>query len=149
MRKYWQAVNTNENLLSEFLEGLNTWMTPGETAEPPNPNDEFSNAINQQTSIGWRQLFNGRLSIEWSDLQDHRLASQPNHNDKRTGTTWAVGVISVIWKQWLILWETRNGTVHGHEDTRKIKDRAKATAEIHRIYKYRRTYLPRDQDLLN
>ena len=124
-------------------------MDPEATAAQPDPNDPFSDATNQQTAIGWRQLFNGRLSSEWTTMQDQHLANQHNRIEQRTGTTWATGVITVLWKQWFILWETRNGIVHGHDDeTRKIKDREKAEKDIHRIYKHRKTYLPRDDDLL-
>ena len=36
----------------------------------------LSRLIHSQTRIGWRQMFNGRFSQEWSNLQDAYLYCQ-------------------------------------------------------------------------
>lgn len=80
--------------------------------------------IIQQNTIGWRQLFNGRFSSEWSRVQEEyytRLRRQRNNNDRRTGLKWQTQLILEIWKQWLIVWKLRNEEIHGRDETTRIQ----------------------------
>ena len=55
----------------------------------------------QNRRIGWRQLINGRLSVEWSRLQDDhyvRIRSQRGMSDKHRGHRWQIKLILLIWK---------------------------------------------------
>ena len=53
----------------------------------------------EQNSIGWRQLFSGRFSIEWSKIQRQYYSKHRNKvgNKRRDGSQWQVKLIGVIW----------------------------------------------------
>jgi hypothetical protein len=109
----------------------------------------YSNLLHQQTQIGWRQLFNGRISTEWSRLQDDYLHKQGLHNKKTTGQLWATNILSSIWEEWHLVWTIRNAVIHGHDQTSRNRiQRIKAELEIRAIYDDRDLLLPADQDHL-
>jgi hypothetical protein len=77
------------------------------TSEPA-----FSTLIQNQTNIGWVQIFNGRLVDDWSRLQDEFLAT---HNDEFkldrrywTGAIWTRKLISLLWQAMRAQWDLRN-----------------------------------------
>eukprot|EP00957_Ditylum_brightwellii_P144758 11026448-Ditylum_brightwellii.AAC.1 len=45
--------------------------------------------IKQQTTIGWRQFFNGRVFKMWSDIQDQYLRDIKLHTQCSNGASWA------------------------------------------------------------
>ena len=99
--------------------------------------------------IGWCQLFNGRLSKEWSRLQDEHLHQQGLHDKKTTGLLWATTISSKIWEEWTLIWTIRNQVIHGHDLTSRLnKQRLEAETELHAIYDNRKLLLPADQDHL-
>jgi hypothetical protein len=109
----------------------------------------YSNLIHQQTQIGWRQLFNGRISTKWSRLQDDYFLKQGLHNKKTTGQLWATNIVSCIWEEWHLVWSIHNAVIHGHDQTsRNHIQRIKAELEICAIYEDRDLLLPADQDHL-
>ena len=76
--------------------------------------------IQQQNELGWQQLFLGRFSNEWSDLQDNFYAQKAAENEhtkqktkKQTGHRWQVALIGLLWDQWWVVWESRNKDLHG------------------------------------
>jgi hypothetical protein len=81
--------------------------------------------IQQQTAIGWRQLFNGRFSEQWRVIQEghlHRtLSDSTSPTGKITGALWQTKLILFIWKQWRLVWKLRNESLHG-KDTVEIYD---------------------------
>jgi hypothetical protein len=48
----------------------------------------YHTLIQQQSRIGWRQLFNGRISTEWARLQDDYLTDRGIRTAKKTGSLW-------------------------------------------------------------
>jgi hypothetical protein len=93
--------------------------------------------IHQQNEIGWQQLFLGRFTKEWADLQDNYYArKRAEQNDeenkktkKMTGHRWQVTIIGILWDQWWAVWESRNKDLHGAD----AKSRANAESrEVHR-----------------
>ena len=109
----------------------------------------YSTLIHQQTQIGWRQLFNGRISTEWSRLQNDYLHQQGLHNKKNTGQLWATNILSRIWEEWYLVWTIRNAVIHGHDQTGRNRiQRIEAEVEIRAIYDERELLLPADQDHL-
>jgi hypothetical protein len=81
-----------------LLTALEAWFTdtPANFSTYP---PQYSHLIQQQMQIGWRQLFNGRLSTEWSRLQDEHLHQQGLHNKKTTGLLWTTMILSKIWEE--------------------------------------------------
>jgi hypothetical protein len=99
--------------------------------------------------IGWRQIFNGRISTEWSLLQDQYLQDQKLYSAKNTGLLWAASLLTSLWDEWHLVWTIRNEVIHGHdESSRQRKQRASAEKELRAIYEDRELLLPADQDHL-
>jgi hypothetical protein len=131
-----------------LLTALEAWLTntPADFSQYPT---QYSHLIRQQTQIGWRQLFNGRLSTEWSRLQDEYLYQQGLHNKKTTGLLWATTILSKIWEEWTSIWNIRNQVIHGHDQTSRLNiQRLEAETELRAIYDERELLLPADQDHL-
>jgi hypothetical protein len=106
----------------------------------------YSNLIQQQTQIGWHQLFNGRISTKWSQLQDDDLLQQGLHNKKTTRQLWATNILSCIWEEWHLVWMTCNAVIHGHDQTsHNCIQQTEAELEICAIYNDRDLLLPADQ----
>ena len=85
--------------------------------------------------IGWRQLFNGRLTKEWAHLQQQYLERTKLVDKHRTGLTWSVQIICTIWRHWLEVWETRNQVIHGKdESTREKATRQKLKFQLEELY---------------
>ncbi|KAI2495166.1 hypothetical protein MHU86_19351 [Fragilaria crotonensis] len=83
---------------------------------------EVRQVIVQQNAIGWRQLFNGRFAKAWATVQNDYLARRQGltsdeeiaHQRKdKKGKQWQKKFIIAIWKQWMVLWKSRNELVHG------------------------------------
>ena len=82
----------------------------------------------------------GRFSRERSDLQDACYASRPNDNPKkcRTGLQWQAAIISGLWDQWYLLWESRNQDLHGmNEWQNAIIERRSALRTLRELYALR------------
>jgi hypothetical protein len=109
----------------------------------------YSTLIHQQTQIGWPQLFNGRISTEWSKFQDNYLHQQGLHNKKNTGQLWATNILSSIWEEWHLVWTIHNEVIHGHNQIscQRIQG-LMAETEIRAIYDEREPLLPTDKDHL-
>ena len=77
--------------------------------------------VAQQQVIGWRQMFNGRFSEEWSSLQDDYYATSTQHKDNKrlSGARWQTSIIRLFWDQWDLLWELRNAELHGADTASK------------------------------
>jgi hypothetical protein len=78
----------------------------------------FPRAVQQviinQNAIGWRQIFYGRFALEWARVQDKYVAAQSSSGNykcrrRRGGILWQQRFIFEIWKQWQLLWKSRNG----------------------------------------
>jgi hypothetical protein len=83
---------------------------------------EVWQVIVQQNAIGWRQLFNGRFAKTWATVQNDYLTRRQGltsdeeiaHQRKdKKGKQWQKKFITAIWKQWMVLWKSRNEIVHG------------------------------------
>jgi len=79
----------------------------------------------QQESMGWRQLYYGRVSPSWiGGLQDHH----PQIN----GTLYYTQCVTYIWKAVLRIWQLRNQ--HQHPSSYMQEDRRLLEEEVHRIF---------------
>ena len=116
------------------------------TSTPAFYPQRFHLLIRQQTAIGWRQIFNGRMSTEWNRLQaDYDFNNRKS--DYHTLCLWTTNIVCNIWNDWYHLWELRNGVIHGHDSTSCHKaKRDLAEKEICMIYDSRDTMLPADRD---
>jgi len=142
-------IDTRPFLGDILMEGISEWFRGSPSLELDKFPLQYRRLIIQQNSIGWRQVFNGRLSCEWSRHQDDFLQSQRLRSKSRSGKLWSTTVITCLWKQWLEVWTSRNDIIHGHDETtRRLVLRNKAEWQIRKVYKNRELYLPRDRDFL-
>ena len=121
--------------------------------------------------MGWRQLFNGRMSREWARIQaDHTYvigqrgyhdSSKPNISEQfrfqgrsqpawtRSSSTWTTEIITTVWEQWAIVWTMRNADLHGHnEDTRSRQRDRLNRQRLETIYEKKMQMEPSIRDLL-
>ena len=89
-----------------------------------------------QKSIGWKELFRGRLSSSW---QQHHVAYLGNRKTKKiNGQTWAAALAQLFLQQWLNLWTARNEDRHGHDKkTRDTVAKQQAIREMVQLYEYK------------
>jgi hypothetical protein len=139
----WQALN----------ESIQSWMNATDDVEYCVNATIYQNnvrlAIRQQNEMGWRQVINGRFSIEWSRIQDDyyaRSRTQKQNNDRRSGHRWQIKLIHLIWTEWDKLWKIRNEELHGRDSaTRAATERREITNALRTVYDQ---YEPRVQELL-
>jgi hypothetical protein len=70
--------------------------------------------IRRNESDGWQQLFLGRFSNKWSDIQENFFAqkageeaSVKTNTKKQMGLRWQAAIIGLLsWDQWWAVWET-------------------------------------------
>ena len=112
------------HLLITALTEWTSWVTEDTTYryipelsvnQPPT----IKRVIFQQNAIGWHQLFFGRFSVAWGEVQDDYYATTINSKEskRRSGAQWQKAIIGELWSQWFILWEMRNGDQHGSTET--------------------------------
>lgn len=78
--------------------------------------------IQQQNQIRWRQIFNGRFAMAWSQTRNAAYERRPRSNTeqtKMTGEKWQIQLITHIWTQWEKAWEDRNKALHGNTTAEK------------------------------
>ena len=108
--------------------------------------------IIEQNAIGWRQIFSGRFSTEWSTIQQTYYSKHRNkvRNQRRDGSQWQVKLIGVMWDQWRAVWTMRNRDVHGHDSaTRASAERAATDRELREVYDQRQHLEPHVASLLH
>jgi hypothetical protein len=107
--------------------------------------------VSEQTNLGWRQLFNGRWSTEWSRLQDRYLLCHYDPiPEKLSGQLWTTNHIDILWTGFRTLWDSRNGKVHGIDtSTRSEARRDKTHQELRSLYSLREKMRHRDQDIFH
>ena len=100
----------------------------------------------EQNAIGWRQLFSGRFSLEWSKIQHacyyYSKHRQKARNQRRDGSQWQVKLIGVMWDQWRLVWRMRNEAVHCHDAaTRASAERAATDRNLREVLYDQRQHL--------
>jgi hypothetical protein len=68
----------------------------------------------EQTMLGWSQLFRGRLSCKWVEIQQSFLLTLVVDRRYFTGKLWVRKLISLLWKFNRSLWDARNLDRHNH-----------------------------------
>jgi hypothetical protein len=78
-----------------LLDGLHHWfhVTPFPKYTYP---DHYHPLIDQQEQLGLQQLFLGRFSTLWSNLQNSHLRHSPTADGKHSGTFWILSMTLTI-----------------------------------------------------
>ena len=129
-QKVLSYLYTDPILQTILLAGLHAWQRK-QVLIPSHYPVQYRKLIAQQNRIGWRQLFNGRVSRQWSTLQQAHLRKNSLLTSRQSGPLWTVSVITSLWTSWHTIWEDRNQKVHGHDTlTRNRIQREHAIAEL-------------------
>ena len=91
---------TNPTITKAIQQHLINWCNLKE--EIPNGSSPSWYAVTEQSAIGWRQFFCGKISTKWTDLQQ-KFWKQRNIN--KSSFLWSVELINRIWK---VAWEIWN-----------------------------------------
>jgi hypothetical protein len=99
-------------LVDVLLAGLSCWFN-FEQLDCHDYPASLHTLINDQNTIGWNQLFRGRMVTEWAKLQQQSLVDNGCQTQSLSGRSWVSTVISALWTRFLELWDARNKIVHG------------------------------------
>jgi len=159
------TLRSDPNLTKILIQGLHNWLQ--QKPEPgPDPKEfpvKYARLLREQRNIGWRQVFSGRLSLEWARLQsDYQYIQRQRQQDapyppnraaprilNQTGSQWSGAIINQCWTLWGEAWSLRNELVHGNDSTsRNAAQHEKIHHRLTAIYKQKRFYEPSIQELL-
>jgi hypothetical protein len=160
-----KALNTDPALARILVHSLSLWFQGQPVIGPAVSNPKYHRLLAQQQSIGWRQLFNGRMSKEWARLQDDyyynskqrmesrapgtRTTTSSATRYTRNGTGWTCEIIVTLWDQWYKVWTLRNSVIHGHDQETRVKHQIEVDQQrLQTIYRHRQQLEPSVQDLL-
>jgi hypothetical protein len=139
--------NTRSYLVDILIDGLSSWLNVRTIDKSAYPST-FHRLIREQTQLGWRQLFQGRMSKEWARLQDVYLRRIHSTANSKTGLLWTTAIITTIWKEFFLMWEARNTAVHGKDSaTRHTARIHRATVELQHLHKKQSDVLATDRNL--
>lgn len=97
--------------------GFHHWLLrqpiPNIEQHLPHVPTPVKSAYRAQTKIGWDHLIRGRCTTLWQPIIQNHLQSTPGSTT--TSTTWATGLILVLWNGVLAIWDVRNREYHGHD----------------------------------
>jgi hypothetical protein len=127
-----------------LIDGIQSYLsqTPFDSTEYP---AEYQGLIREQNTIGWVQIFQGRLSTSWQRIQQYHYSGLKPIKG-RDGASWSRNIISFIFAEWVLLWESRNNSVHGDDTTSRAQAKHnQAIRELETVYSYRDQVLQRDR----
>ena len=155
LSEFCRRTLTAPELKNLLTHALVKWFDSAEDIHmaPGDYPDDLGNLIIEQNAIGWRQIFSGRFSSEWSKVQQaqyNRLPPPQEGQRKRTGDQWQAQLIVTIWKAWDKRWVERNKAAHGHDAaTRQHALRRDVQRQLEKIYSQRHLMEPSAQALLH
>ena len=118
-------------LLVTALKAMIEGQDVGSIAIPPGMEELAAS----QAAIGWRELFKGRFSTKWAEIQQQYLGQ---FDRKKNGQTWTIKAAQTILEGWLDLWKIRNADRHGRDhQTRAQVQREQALRELESLYQYK------------
>jgi hypothetical protein len=107
----------------------------------------YQTLIREQTMIGWKHLFQGRITTSWQRMQQYHYSGlRPVQG--RDGASWSRSILAFIFSEWLLLWDSRNKSVHGNDSvSRSQAKHNQAIRELEILYSFRHQVLQRDRSL--
>jgi len=98
-------------LTHALLFHLSKWRSGQQ--ERPTFTLKVNNAIDYQEDIGWQNLLEGWLCLEWESIQQDYLKSIGSH---RSVKRWVAALIKKLWTVLWDMWEHRNGILHNTQN---------------------------------
>jgi len=96
--------------------------------------------IKIQTSLGWEQLFQGRIATKWASAIDEIHPTLPI-----TGEQVLIQMTTAIWKHILAVWQVRNNHLHHMAENLSLPNYRQAAQSL---YKQRHQLPPAAQEAL-
>ena len=147
--KECKSIHTDPVLLAILLNGIRCWLSLlpfDEGGIPP----QYQDLLDDQSSIGWYHVFTGRMSLQWSTLQDAYLRRHQIKIKGLSGAKWTRKVATIIITAWCDLWDSRNKDRHGRDAAhKKVALHEQVTREIEILYQYQTKVLQRDRTIFN
>ena len=142
---------TSQALLDVLIQGLSNWLQITTSAtlhdgfvdghlDASKFPDHFLGLITAQNSIGWGQLFRGRVSNLWVYHHDQYVSEQKLTDVKNSGSIWMKQVILQLWDHLFALWENRNQLIHGSDSSNRASRRK--TILRHSLHAIHQKYRP-------
>ena len=129
-------------------QGLESWLHDrlfDSDAFPP----QYQKLIQEQSLIGWGQFFQGRITLEWSRLQQLHLSPLPPIKG-HDGAHWSKTILTTVFNQWNTLWDARNADRHGRDSATRAKAKKdQAIIQLEALYTLRHKVLHRDRSLFH
>ena len=111
-------------------------------------NDAVTRLRQEQTLLGWSQLFRGRLTCKWAEIQQRFLLTLEVDRRYFTGDLWARKLINLLWQCNRTLWDARNLDRHGHTPLQnQAIRRNRLQATVHALYDSSPHMLAADRDI--
>jgi hypothetical protein len=107
LQEWMVSVQTDPGISKAIITGLNNWRFGSTLAFPSG--HYLHCAVYQQSDIGWGNLLEGWISIEWAGVQQQFYTSI---HSRRSGRYWAVLLLHKLWSIARKLWEHRNLVLH-------------------------------------
>ena len=109
--------------------------------------EKYHRALNTQCLIGWRQFFQGKISVDWLALQGTK---QLDNGNKLAEHIWGANIVEHTLKSMSELWKQRNEDVHGKTASDQTKKKREALGHrIRVLHEYRDKCRPSDQYLFH
>jgi hypothetical protein len=111
LAKWMRSQQTAPAITNAVCEGLNAWYN-GQRMEGERFSSRITNAIEQQTRIGWRNLLEGFPAKAWAECQDdywQRIRS------KRSARRWVTALVIKLANTAWRMWDHRNAVNHEQE----------------------------------
>lgn len=113
------------------------------------PDDvEVTQLRHEQEKLGWDQLFRGRLSCQWAQIQQKFLLTLVVDRRYFTGDLWVRKLINLLWHFIRSLWDARNLDRHGHTPLQNQEIRRnRLQRTVHALYDSTEMMLAADRDI--
>ena len=137
-------MDTEFELEHTLASAISEWFETGHVSVNKYP-AKFHEAIWSQGAIGWRQIFNGKISRHWLGHQGHTKTSQGR---LRMDYIWGANIVETCLRMMIDLWEMRKEEVYGKEEGTKQQIRKeKAATRVRELHKLQETARPSDAKL--
>ena len=124
LRERMQQMDTQYELENTLASAISEWFETGNVSVDKYP-ATFHDAIWSQGEIGWRQLFNGKLSRQWLEHQGH---TRTEKGRLRMDYIWGASIVETCLRMMIELWEMRKEEVYGKEEGTKQQIRKEKAA---------------------
>jgi hypothetical protein len=147
LRHTHSSAESNPYLVDIMIDGLHSWMNDTPMVMDRYPR-RYHRLITEQTTIGWRHVFNGRLTTQWRLRQDRYLRMGRITTVTHTGANWSLRTITTVWNAFFCLWKDRNEAIHGHDlSTQNQARHRRLRAEMELLHSQRDQVLAMDSNM--